>query len=392
MTINKYRNLLAFTFSSLSKRRSKNLGIILIFSLVVFMIGSILFLSDSIKWESKIVFKNSPEIIVQKIKGGRHELIPILFSQEISKIHGVSNVKPRFWGYYYDSGVKANYTIIGVTDTKIEDISLLQGRLPEPEDKNVVAIGSGIANVRITRKGIGDLIYLFGADGRWKEFTIIGIFDSDSSLLTHDLIVLSMFDFKRLFDIPDSMATDLIVSVPNEKESATVARKIRELIPDSRPILKDEILRTYDAVFGWRSGITIALMFSILSSFVILAWDKATGLSDEEKREIGILKALGWDTADVISMKFLEGMIISLTSVLTGLILAYFHVFFFKASLFSPILKGWSVIYPDFDLTPFINIHQIVIISLITIATYISATIIPSWRAATTEPDIVMKR
>ena len=391
MTLNKYRNILDFTIRALLRRKLKNIGIIVVFAFVVFVISSILFLSGSLRKESQILFKHSPEIIVQKITAGRHELIPINIAERIVKIPGVFDVKPRFWGYYYDSGSKANYTVIGINDSNINKIRLLEGRMPLPEDKNVVAIGKGVADIRIAKKNIGDVIYLYGTDSKWRAFNIIGIFDSYSAILTADLIVLSLEDFKSLFNIHDAMATDLAVNVLNEKEIPTIGKKIKEIIPDSRPILKDEILRTYDAVFGWRSGITIALMFGIFAAFMILAWDKATGLSDEEKKEIGILKALGWDTADVISMKFLEGIVISLTSVFSGLILAYIHIFFFNASLFAPMLKGWSVIYPDFSLTPFIDIYQIVIVSSITIGIYSAATIIPSWKAAITEPDIAMR-
>ena len=47
-------------------------------------------------------------------------------------------------------------------------------------------------------------------------------------------------------------------------------------------------------------------------AFAILAWDKASGLSAEEKREIGILKAIGWETGDIIRMKLWESLLIAL--------------------------------------------------------------------------------
>jgi len=126
-------------------------------------------------------------------------------------------------------------------------------------------------------------------------------------------------------------------------------------------------------------------------AFIIFAWDKASGLSAEEKREIGILKAIGWETSDVILMKFWEGTALSLTSFLLGLLLAYGHVFLFSSALFEPALKGWAVLYPSFRLVPYVDPFQISTLFFLTVIPYTVATIIPSWRAATVDPDSVMR-
>lgn len=391
MAVEKHKNILDYTLQTLLRRKFKNTGIILVFTFVVFILSSIVFLSYSLQRESRLILKYAPEIVVQRMLAGRHELIPVNVDKEIMKIPGVSGVEPRYWGYYYDSGIKANYTIIGISASGLENNRLLSGRMPLPQEKNVAAIGRGIADARVIKKDIGSTLYLQAADGRWMNLNITGIFASESEIMTADLIVISEDDFKILNKIPDGMATDLAVHVSNEAETPTIAKKIKEQFPDTRPILRDEIIRTYDAVFGWRSGLIITLFIGALTAFIILAWDKATGLSAEEKQEIGILKAIGWETSDVLEMKFWEGLVISLTSFMSGIILAYIHIFFFGASLFAPALKGWSVIYPDFKLTPFIDFYQVAILLALTVIPYIASTIIPSWKVSITDPDIVMR-
>ncbi len=146
-------------------------------------------------------------------------------------------------------------------------------------------------------------------------------------MVSSDLILLSEYAFRRLFGISGEQATDLVVTVRNKKEISTVAAKILELLPDTRPILRDEILRTYDAAFDWRGGIVLVILAGAVFAFLIFAWDKAAGLSAEEKREIGILKAIGWETGDVLQMKFWEGLAVSLSSFLMGILLAYGHIF-----------------------------------------------------------------
>jgi len=72
-------------------------------------------------------------------------------------------------------------------------------------------------------------------------------------------------------------------------------------------------------------------------------------------------------------------------------ILAYVQVFFFSASLFEPALKGWAVLYPRFKLVPDVDPYQIAVLFFLTVVPYTVATIIPSWRAATVDPDAAMR-
>jgi ABC-type lipoprotein release transport system permease subunit len=172
---------------------------------------------------------------------------------------------------------------------------------------------------------------------------------------------------------------------------AVVADKIRRLLPDTRPILRDEILRTYDSLFDWRSGLLLVIFAGAVAAFVIFAWDKATSLSMEERREMGVLKAVGWETSEVIAMKSWEGIIISLTAFFGGTLLAYVHVYFSSALLFEPVLKGWAVLYPRFQLVPQIDPYQILALFFLTVVPYTVATVIPSWSAATVDPDSIMR-
>ena len=224
-----------------------------------------------------------------------------------------------------------------------------------------------------------------------RSFAVREVLSGDSQLLTGDLVLLSENDYRDFSGLPSGQATDLAVTVRNPKELGTIAEKITRIYPDSRPIQRSEILRTYDAAFSWRSGLLLVIFSAAALAFAIFAWDKATGLSADQRREIGILKAIGWETSDVMLMKCWEGSVISLTAFLAGVILAYLHVFLGSASLFAPVLKGWSTLYPAFRLTPYLDFGEIVVLFLLTVVPYTVATIVPSWRAAVTDPDQVMR-
>lgn len=373
--IERQRHIIDFTLSSLLRRKGKNGALLLVYTLIVFILASVLFFTHALKREAALVLNEVPEIIVQRTLTGRYQPIPISWGERISKINGVVSVRPRLWGYQYDSGFQANYTLMVPAENP-----------PEPGS---IDIGSGISRMRGANRG--DIIAFAGHDGLPRSFTIRNILDHESQLLTSDLILLSEEDYRDFSGIPVDQATDMALRVRNPREYATIAEKITRMYPDTRPIVRTEIQRTYDAVFGWRSGLVIVIFSAAALAFVIFAWDKATGLSAEERREIGILKAIGWETSDILLMKFWEGTAISLTAFLVGTILAYAHIFLTSSALFAPVLKGWSTLYPAFRLTPFLDFGQVATLFLLTVIPYTVTTIVPSWRAATIDPDAVMR-
>jgi lipoprotein-releasing system permease protein len=382
----KHLKILEYALSSLLRRKYRNGSLIAVYSLIIAVLASILFLTYSLRSEASRLLIDTPDIIVQKISAGRHDLIPSEYAAKIRKIAGVGSVEPRQWGYYYDSPSRSNFTVIGM-DLELPGLSLLEGRMPSAPGE--CAIGAGVGNARFANTG--DTLTLLNSRDAGVEFRITGTFRPESNILTNDLIVMGRKDLIEFFALPSGKSTDLAVIVHNPNEITTVAGKIKKIFPDTRPITKNEIIRTYDAVFNWRSGIMLAIFSSALIAFCILAWDKATGISAEEKHEIGILKAIGWDTADILELKFWEGIVISLTSFLVGLIAAFVHVFFLNATILSPVIKGWSVLFPDFRLTPYVDLYQISVLAFLTVAPYVASTIIPSWKTAITDPESVMR-
>jgi ABC-type lipoprotein release transport system permease subunit len=374
-SLERHRSIMDFSLSSLARRKGKNIALILAYVLVVFLLASVTLFTHALKTEASRVLDNAPEIVVQRMEAGRQDVVPIHYVDVLKTIRGVHEARGRLWGYYYDPGIGANYTLM----------------VPPafPHDDGAIIIGRGIAeNHRIYK---GDLFAFRSYSGDTVLFTVNDVMSPESELVSSDLILLSGKDFRRLFGTRTGFVTDVTLSVRNDKEIQTVAEKIIKLFPDTRVITKREILRTYESIFDWRGGLIVVILSVNALAFVIFAWDKASGLSAEEKIEIGILKAVGWETSDVLLMKFWEGTIISLSSFLLGTLLAYVHVFFSSVVLFEPVLKGWSVLYPQFKLVPFIDPYHIATLFFLTIVPYTVATIIPAWRAATIDPDSIMR-
>jgi ABC-type lipoprotein release transport system permease subunit len=373
--LEKQRHLIDFTLASLARRKGKNLGLLAVFSLLVFVLASVMLFTHALRHEARLVLQDSPEIVLQRLVAGRHDLIPPGYLEKIGRIRGVQNQQGRLWGYYYDAVVKANYTFMVPTDGSVEPGTIVVGPALERE--------RGLAE----NNGISFRAY----NGTLFSFTIAKVLPRAAELVNADLVLMNEADFRAFFTYPAGHYTDIALSVANPLEVRNIAAKLANALPDSRPILREEVQRTYASMFDWREGLMLALLSAAILAFAILAWEKASALSAEEKREIGILKAVGWETGDVIKMKLWEGGLLSLTAFLLGFVGAYVEVFRFHAPLFEPVLKGWSVLYPRFELVPVIDGLQVATLFFFTVFPYLAAVLVPIWRAAVTDPDAVMR-
>ncbi len=376
--LNRQRALADFTLAAMGRRRIKNAALVMVYALVVFLLASAMFFAASLRHEMHQVLAEAPELTVQRLIMGRQDLIDAAAAERIGAIRGVSQARPRLWGYYYDRISGANYTVMVPDDPDL---------MPPPGE---VMIGEGIPRARgFTWDGAP--LFLSRHLGDLQRFNVARTFGTDSALMSADLILMTEADFRAFFGIPEGLFTDVVARVRNPNELGKIVEKAAIANPDLRFVTRDDIERTYQKLFDWREGLMAALAGAAVLAFVIFAAEKASGLSAEESREIGILKAIGWDTRDVIAMKLWEGGLVSFGAFLIGTIAAYAHVFVFKGALFAPVLRGWAVIYPDFTLTPQIDGLQILTLGLLTTLPYVAATVVPIWRRASADPDAVMR-
>lgn len=386
----KHLNILEYTLSSLWRRRARNASVLAVFAGVIFLVASFQFVTQALTEAALDSLRSAPEITVQRLSAGRQVAVPLDSVEQITAIFGVQEVVPRIWGYYFDEVTGANFTVIGVDLQRMPlgeklQLTLAEGDVPPPGVTGKVLVGRSIQ--RIVEKKGATYLSLFRPDLSQASFAIAGVFDSATDILTNDLIVMHIEDARDLFHISPATATDLCVYVANRDEVPTIAQKIAAALPDARVLTRSQISQTYQVVFGWRSGFASVCLLTALAAFVIFAWDKASGLSPEERREIGILKILGWETADILAVRFWEGALVAGGAFTAGCTGAYIHVAYFDASLFRPVLVGWSVIHPSLRLVPSLQVSQLLLIFCFTVLPYMAATVIPAWRSASVPTD-----
>lgn len=387
--------LIEYSLHSLLRQKSKNIFIIIIFTLLVFLLTSVFFITNSIKFELNATVDSLPEIVVQNIKAGKNEEIDVNIANEILNIAGVNDALPRVWGYYYFENANVHFTIVGIDQYENQYKNSIQTIIDNIKVDTIafsdsMLIGKGVHQI-LEKNYYTQYFNFIKPHTGFKQLSIAGVFKSELELESNDMILVSKENAREIFAMDDSKATDIVVKISNHDEIATIATKIQTLYPNFKVITKNDFKLSYANIFDYKSGLFLALFIISLFTFFMIIYDKASGLTSQEKKEIGILKALGWKIDDVLKEKFYEGFILSTTSYLLGVILALVFVYFLQAPLLKDVFIGYSDLKPSFELPFVFDIQTLFLVFFLSVPIYIASTIIPSWRVSTLEADEVMR-
>ncbi len=391
--MNKYINfyLLEFALNSILRQKSKNVFIAFVFTLLIALLSSVFFITNSIKHELGASVDSLPQILVQNVKAGRHYDIDVSKIDDILGISGISDAIDRVWGYYYFEQAGVYFSVVGVDEfeTQYKDtLAVAVEKFDFSEDG--MLLGEGVKRA-LEQNYYKEYFNFIKPDGRVKKMTFSGVFHSDIELESNDMIIMSKSNAREIFELDESKATDIVVKVSNPDEIDTIALKIKQALPEANVITNEAIRVSYENIFNYKSGIFLALFIICIFTFFVIVYDKASGLSSEEKKEVGILKALGWRVEDVLKEKFYESFILSFFAYLLGITIAFGYVYLLQAPLLRDIFIGYSNLKPSFELPFIVDLQTLFLVFFLSVPIYVASIIIPSWRIATLDADEVMR-
>ena len=367
----------------------KNISLTLFLAIIVFIFSGLEFTEKAYFHEAERELFYQPDLIIQRVVAGRQMPISGRYIRWISNIPGVSDAYGRIWGYYFDTYTGVNFTVVGDKGDLVDNWNLIVKNFSGGLGEDEALVGEGVLKVRHLK--VGDYLNLYNWKGEPVTLKIKGSFVSDVSLWTYDLIVVKESTARKLFGMKKGEFWDIAVWIPNELEVANIGEKIIARIPGTRLIAKKQLRRTFAAAFGFRGGVLMLFASFALLAFIIVTYEKASGLSREEQYEIAVLKAVGWLTKDVIWIKMFENLLISLTGYIIGIVASYYHVFVFGSPLFKRLLAGWSVIYPPHPLPAHLDLGKVLGFMFFTVVPFIVASIIPVWRSAIIDPEEIFR-
>jgi lipoprotein-releasing system permease protein len=153
------------------------------------------------------------------------------------------------------------------------------------------------------------------------QLTVTGIFESGRYLYDSEFLLVPLHIGQELYGLGGSVH-GLSVRTVDPDRAAAIRDEVRKRIPDtlSCSTWMDMNRQLFDAIAMERHVMFFLLMFIILvAAFGIM--NTLITVTVQKTREIGVLKALGARTWQIVSVFLLQGMVVGLIGVASGLVL-----------------------------------------------------------------------
>ena len=380
---------------NLWRHKLQSLAVLIPLMLVIATCAGMTFVRDGLLQDARLALGMLPDLTVQRIIGGRVERLPVKIGEAIKETPHVRRVVPRIWGYVPLEVKKrpVAYTLMGLDleQTPIASriqLSLEAGRFLAAGDRGKLVVGKGFASAFKVRAG--DNITLRDSFDKPHNFQVVGIFATAVQIYTADMILTTLEDARQFLGYDTRTVTDLNVYLDDIIYAGNVAQRIITTQRNTRALTRDVLWRLTHQAFGGRSGVFQLMWLILLLASMLIAWAQMTNISLGIKREIGILKAVGWETMDIIQLKLLESLGLGLLGFLGGVALGLGYLLLDAPGLKEYFLS-WAAIYPDFPIPMYISPDSLMLLFGVSVFPLLAATVIPAWLLGITDPDQVIR-
>ena len=227
-------------------------------------------------------------------------------------------------------------------------------------------------------------------NGSFKKVKIVQTLPKQADLIANDMIIMPIDLAREIFGMGEDEVTDITFNVPNDAEWDNIITKLHLLFYDVRVIEKREIKKAYENLFNYKGGLFLILYLVTVVTFILILYQRYSMVYSTERKEIGILRAVGWSIKDILKLKFYENLVIVVVSFTLGVVLAYVYVFIWDAPLLSRIFMGGANLSNDVTFVPVLEFGLLGSIFLFYAVPFLAAVLIPAWKVAVTPPKEAM--
>jgi ABC-type lipoprotein release transport system permease subunit len=365
----------------------------LVVVLVPYLVG--IGLAEGIEAEAEAAARCGPDLYVRGSQFGRAAPVPLAAAKQIAKIPGVERVVPRIVGEVLLGKDQVRCVLVGLPPRQFPDwASCVEGHLPAEGGPHQLVVGTTLARKLGLRVG-SRLPPFYRNDRRGERVSeVVGVFKPEAPLWQSHLVLTTFDDAAAVFDQTD-LATDLLVTCrPGSADE--VRRQIVQGLSfpaagpgnRARPEVTgaEELLARLPRGVRHRQGVfNLHFVLAFVVAILVLLVTSGLGLT-ERRREIGILKATGWQTDEVLLRGFVESLALSLCGAGPAFLLAWAWLRMFNAYGLVGVFLSGADAEPDFPL-PFRLTPVPFLLGLVfSLVIVLTGTLYSTWRSAITPP------
>ncbi|MCS4542239.1 MAG: ABC transporter permease [Euryarchaeota archaeon] len=343
-------------FKNLLRRKSRTLLALLGIAIGIAMIVSLVSISEGVKARTS-EFTRTLGInieIVQRDASQSSSEIDMDIIGKVEAIPGITAAAPEVYANVDIKGVQIErvrmgmgpprasnrITLVGIDPVREQMIEgfptkIIEGRLFEKGKTGISVIGKALADA--TNKKVGDDITIT-ADEKEYTFTIIGIYETGSPL-QDNFIVIPLKEAQKIKGFKSDSISVILAKPASPELVDTLARKIKVLVSGVEPRYTRQMTEQISTFTGQMELMTwvIAGIAAIIGGIGVANTMLMSVI--ERTREIGVLKAVGWYSSDVLKLILLESLIISAFGATAGLGIGALFTFYLLPAVFPSFMR-----------------------------------------------------
>ncbi len=378
----------------LFKQKSKHIGAVLISVIIIFLLSSVLFISSSLQGTLLETLKSQSDFTVSRVEAGKTVNTPSEWLDKILDINGISKVTPRVYGRYFFTPRGKSFLVVGVDFFEEQSSRELQSIVKNLNLKSFLStdsmlVGEGVKSF-LFKNYYRDSFSFKTPTGDFKKVNIYETISSEANLISNDMIIMPIELAKEIFGLEENEVTDITFNVPNDAEWDNIISKLHLQFYDVRVVEKREITKAYENLYNYKGGLFLILYLITIVTFMLILYQRYSMVYSTERKEIGILRAVGWSIKDILKLKFYETVVVVVISFILGVTLAYIYVFIWDAPLLSKIFLGGSNLPNNVEFVPVLEFGLLGSIFLFYAIPFLGSVLIPAWKIAVTPPKEAM--
>jgi len=379
----KHVNLFIEAVTSILRNRGRSSVVLLCLLGVLLPFVTAMAVAEGVRYQSAFSVNGGADLYITREQYGRNGPVALSMIPELEQLPAVTRVLPRIVGRTY---LGENLAVV----VGIDRFRLPAGQKKKAPERGQALIGKSLAARLELSVGSEFHFGLFPA----LPFIVKELIEPSLSMWSSSMVIVNFNDAEQLFKLPGFASEILVYCRPGTADGiaeqlSSVGKPWQMTAPlriQTKKIVSQYVGRGFDIQSG-----TFAMFYVTAFALAIPALLILSGFGrGVRRREIGIMKATGWQTLDVLEMTCMENLFLALSGSVLAIFFAIIWLKVANGIAIAPLFISGSGWIPDFPVPAAFTPMPALFSFLFGLTLTMVGTIVPTWRAAVTPPLTTM--